>query len=615
MNDDIYVPQQTTLIIRSSKQVRQNRKPSDLSFEVHGDISGDHFGKVIISDDNLTVIFKSDIPFSLNENVHVKFQILGAENIAPILYSFRITPMSEVERIQALVALSGREQEENETAMKQAAKEIQASILPMGTDTVAGFPAVVVIDTVTTHEEGNIFFSPTGKFPSPYSFLGIISDTGTSTLFERDIAIGCGNFRMQPDGTLTFFRQLFNAPIGGIFFGRIEHLDAHMKLIDTFQCGNGFIADLHDFQLLPNGHAILVAYDPQRVNMKDTLLAQKNLKDSLLALKADTNEILFGAIIQELDNQKNVVFQWRSWDHFHITDATRDIHLVPANPADTFIDYMHINAAISDPKDGNIIASFRHCDEVSKINRENGSFVWRWGGKHNMFTFSGPNPSDTLQFSHQHDPVRILNGHITLFDNGNLHTKIIADTVATVPSTRAIEYDLDEIQHTAKVVWQYDSLPFCAAAGNTQRLPNGNTMIGLGIITEPSAVEVTPEGKKVFQLSIQKGAFSYRTYRYPFTPLSSVRLSGEANSFDLASIYPNPAQNQTTISFSVKNPGMMQIDLLDVLGHTVRSVTDKLSDAGAYTADINVYGLASGTYYCKLSQGSNTAMKIVVVQK
>lgn len=348
--------------------------------------------------------------------------------------------------------------------------------------------------------------------------------------------------------------------------------------------------------------------------MKDTLLAAQDPKDSILALKALNSEIVFGAIIQELDNQKNVVFQWRSWDHFHILDATRDIHFVPTSAADTFIDYMHINAAINDSKDGNFIASFRHMDEISKIKRADGSFIWRWGGKHNMFTFSGPSPTDTLQFSHQHDPFRITNGNITLWDNGNLHTKIVADTVATVPSSRAVEYELDENAHTAKVVWHYDSVPFSAAAGNVQRLPNGNTFIGLGSITHPSAIEVTPDGNKVFQFSIQTGAFSYRTYRFPFTPFS-VRKTGNANSFGLAGIYPNPTQNQTTVSFSVKDPGMMQIDLVDVLGHTVRSVREKLTVAGSYTSDLDLHDLMAGTYYCKLSQGGNTVTKMIVKQK
>ncbi|MFI5264142.1 MAG: aryl-sulfate sulfotransferase [Candidatus Kapaibacterium sp.] len=359
VDGEMFVQQRTTLIIRLAKQLVTGHSAQDFSFIVRGELSGIHSGIVVISDDNETVTFKPDQPFVSNESVSVTFSIANAENFIPLKFNFRITPMSEAIRNQALSTLNQKVEEENEALIEASAS------LPIGTDTILFDPAVVVIDTVTTHETGNIFFSPTGSVTSPFSFLAITSDTGTSLLFERDIPIGCGNFRMQPDGTLTYFRQEYPSPTGGVFSGRIDHLDKNMNLIDTFQCIEGF-ADLHDFQLLVNGHAILDSYDPRFVNMKDTLLASGDPQLIALAPKADTNELVFGAIIQELDQSKNVVFQWKSWDHFHIYDAAADIHMVPANKNDTIIDYMHINAAVMDPKDNNIIASFRHQDEVSK---------------------------------------------------------------------------------------------------------------------------------------------------------------------------------------------------------------------------------------------------------
>ncbi len=614
-NGDIYVPQKATFIVRPLKAFMNSHSTKDFAFTVLGQSSGNHPGKVSGSTDNQTIIFEPDQPFALNENVIVTFQITSSENIAPIFYSFHTTEISEQQRGLALFALQQKEQKENDAALQA----LTAS-LPTYNDTISFNPAIVTIDTLTdtlaTLREGNLFFSPTAQMPSPYSFLAIAADTASKALlnnnsfiFERNIPNGTGNFRMQPDGTLTYFHQFFS-PTGGIFDGQIEQLDQKMRIIDTFQCKGGYTADLHDFNLLFNNRAILVAYDPQKVNMKKYLDTVENGKYSSLAQRADTSETVFGAIIQELDENKQQVFLWRSWDHFQIVDAQRDIHLVPSNAQDTLIDYMHINTAIRDPKDANFIASFRHCDEVSKID-SNGNFVWRWGGKNNQFTFLG----DTLKFSHQHDPERIANGNITLFDNGNLHTKIIADTVATVPSTRAIEYALDEVNHTATAVWQYNNLPYSPAAGNVQRFDDGNTLIGLGIITQPSAVEITPDKSRIFQMSIQTGAFSYRTYRFPFTPVSSVRQIGPASSFSLVSIYPNPALNSATIAFSVAEPGLMQIDLLDILGHMVRNIKEKVTGAGTFTADLDVHDLPTGTYYCKLSENGNVMMKMLVVQK
>ena len=77
-----------------------------------------------------------------------------------------------------------------------------------------------------------------------------------------------------------------------------------------------------------------------------------------------------GLIIEEQDENKNVVFQWRSWDHFKITDATYDIDLT-----DSVVDYVHGNAIEVDD-DGNLLISSRHMDEVTKIDRQTGEIIW-----------------------------------------------------------------------------------------------------------------------------------------------------------------------------------------------------------------------------------------------
>jgi hypothetical protein len=612
MDGNDYVPLTTTFIVRPTKQIMFNRKASDFIFSVQGDKSGSHSGKITISDDDQTIIFKPDMPFALDETIHAVFQI-GGENISPLNISFHTTSMSKDAVASALYMLHENEQAEYQSFINESLS-VQATF-PVVHDSVGGFPpACKVSDSATVHEAGNIFFSPTGGTTLPYSFLGIIGDTSSTALFERDVPGGCGNFRMQPDGTLTYFRQVRTSPVSGVFDGQINHLDNKMNIIDTFQCV-GYTADLHDFHLLPNGHSLLVAYDPERVNMVRYLDSLQNPADSALAKKASDTAIVFGAIIQELDQNKNLVFQWRSWDHFQIVETTRDISLIKP-----LIDYMHINTATLDPYDGSIVASFRHQDEVDKISKTDNSFIWRWGGRHNQFTFTGPNPGDTLKFSHQHDPEILSNTgvffeNITLFDNGNLHTKIVADTIATVPSTRAIEYQIDQLNHIASVVWQYDSLPFCAAAGNVQRLDNNNSLIGLGITVQPSAIEVTPTGEKVFQMSLQTGAFSYRTYRFPFTPVNSVTQTGAASSFGIEQIYPNPAQNAATLSFSVVSSGMINIDLFDAAGRKVRSISERIPNAGTFTLNLDLHDLPNGTYFCKLTQNSNEMTKMIVVQK
>ncbi len=129
---------------------------------------------------------------------------------------------------------------------------------------------------------------------------------------------------------------------------------------------------------------------------------------------------MYGEVIQELDAGHNVVFQWRTWDHYAITDATHE-DLTAAT-----IDYVHANAIEIDA-DRNLLLSCRHMDEITKIDHVSGDILWRMGGKHNQFTFV----NDSIGFSHQHALRRIANGDFTLFDNGNFHTPPFSRAVRT----------------------------------------------------------------------------------------------------------------------------------------------------------------------------------------
>ncbi|MFI5263900.1 MAG: aryl-sulfate sulfotransferase, partial [Candidatus Kapaibacterium sp.] len=366
-----------------------------------------------------------------------------------------------------------------------------------------------------------------------------------------------------------------------------------------------YFTDDHDFRLLPNGHALVIAYDARTMNMRTVT------GDSGAAQQAT----VIGGIIQELDGQKNVVCQWKTWDHLPITDiANFDLK----NPNHTLVDYAHLNSVEMDT-DGNVIASFRSMDDIVKIKWGDtiGRVLWRWGGKDstiNFFHFTG---ADTILFSSQHDVRRIANGHITMWDNGNYHKTIWSDnSIHDTTYSRAIEYELDENNLEAREVWEYTDIPFSFASGNVQRLPNGNTFIGLGTVNVPNAVEVDPSGKKVFQLSLPSNPYNYRTFRFEWPQKSLViPTSGLQHSFEISGVYPNPALRSATISFTTTESGSVQVEILDVLGHPVISINEKISEAGEHSLPVDVKGLPNGVYYCKLTQNGTIRMKMLVVQK
>jgi hypothetical protein len=130
-------------------------------------------------------------------------------------------------------------------------------------------------------------------------------------------------------------------------------------------------------------------------------------------LRRRPNAALIDLVIQEVDREGNVSWEWDASEHFDVADATSDIDLTKS-----VVDWAHCNAIDIDA-DGNLLLSSRHLDEITKIDRATGEILWRLGGeecRNNQFTLLDDflvEGGDTLffGFSHQHG-VRLAGGHI-----------------------------------------------------------------------------------------------------------------------------------------------------------------------------------------------------------
>ena len=478
------VQPESKIIIRQGNTI--DISTLDSSFiVVHGQNSGIHRGNIILSDDMKTIIFDPIAIFTLGETVEVSIKkgikTIDGRFLDPVKYHFRITKMKvrwEKRRFM-LNFLSNMQTKNNQRKIPAAIGNNSIRVIT-GIDSLPrGFPTINLL-TNNHPTNGVVFSAPFQTNSNPYTGFLLITDNYAIPIFYRQLDFAAIDFKEQNNGFLTYFDYK-------VF--KFYELDSSYTKIDSFYCGNGYQTDPHELQLLPNGHALLIGDDFEEVDM-DTVIQG-----------GDSSAVVMGNIIQELDQNKNVVFQWRTWDHYQITDATPDIDLT-----DSLIDYVHCNA-IEEDTDGNILISCRHLDEVTKINRQTGDIIWRWGGeycKNNQFTFV----NDPEGFSHQHDIRRIANGDLTLFDDGNLHNP---------PHTRVCEYQMDELQKTATLVWEYQNNPitFSLAMGNIERLSDGNSFIGWGYNFEaPGISEVTSSGTIEWAASFLSSTYNYRTFRF-----------------------------------------------------------------------------------------------------
>ncbi|MGA2297357.1 MAG: aryl-sulfate sulfotransferase [FCB group bacterium] len=266
-----------------------------------------------------------------------------------------------------------------------------------------------------------------------------------------------------------------------------------MKLTDSipFPLPEIYSIDFHETEALSNGHYLL-------------LCQEKNFIDlSNIVPRGKKNAQVNSNVLVETDHSGTIFWQWKAKDYLKITDVTADIDLTQQ-----VIDFTHINSFVED-NDSNLIISFRHLDEITKINKATRQLIWRFGGsmcKNNQFTFTNDSNNDNngfKGFSHQHSISLLPNGNILMFDNGNLKNP---------QYSRAVEYNIDQVKKTATKVWEYKNSPpiYQSDMGSVFRLPNGNTLINWG---GQQITEVKPDNSVAFELRIQSPTPIYKAYR------------------------------------------------------------------------------------------------------
>jgi len=79
--------------------------------------------------------------------------------------------------------------------------------------------------------------------------------------------------------------------------------------------------------------------------------------------------------------------------------------------------------------------------------------------------------------------------------------------------------------------------------------------------------------------------------------------------------YPNPFNPTTQINYSIKDAGLVQIKVYDVLGSEVVTLVNESKEAGSYTIDFNATELPSGVYFYQLTAPGFTQARKMILAK
>jgi photosystem II stability/assembly factor-like uncharacterized protein len=85
--------------------------------------------------------------------------------------------------------------------------------------------------------------------------------------------------------------------------------------------------------------------------------------------------------------------------------------------------------------------------------------------------------------------------------------------------------------------------------------------------------------------------------------------------FSVLSVYPNPFNAQTKISYDLDRVGKVTLDVYDLTGRLVRTLVDDVRSAGRHSVEFDGSALASGTYFVKLVAGDNTKTQKMLLLK
>jgi hypothetical protein len=255
--------------------------------------------------------------------------------------------------------------------------------------------------------------------------------------------------------------------VGGLADGEWVVVDDTYREVARFHAARGLRSDLHDFQLSPQGTALVTS-----------------------------NEVVgrvVGGVVQELALPSGrLLWEWRSLDHVPVTET-----MVRGKPGPQF-DYFHINAIDVHPAE--LVVSARNTWAAYRVDRETGRVRQRLGGRRSDVTFGAG-----ARFEWQHDVRDHGGGLVTVYDN--------AAAPAKEARSRALVLHLARDRATLVHAYSHPGV-LAHYFGNAQLLDGGSMFVGWG--GSPFVTEFAAAGDVTFDARLPRGGQSYRAFRSPW---------------------------------------------------------------------------------------------------
>jgi hypothetical protein len=356
--------------------------------------------------------------------------------------------------------------------------------------------------TVPTHgtQPGTyIFLTPGGAFGTG---SGIYQDNGTLVWWHSDGNVNDNFSVVQFQGHSYLAVWTGRGTAWGI--GSVTLYDQNYRVAGHVTTTTAYGAqgiDLHEFQITPEGNALIGSYVTHRVTYNGHSETALSYLVEKLSLVRDSSGIHTGKIL----------FAWDSINDVPLSDSH-----VPDPGANGTWDYFHGNG-ITEDNDGNLLVSARHTWAVYKINDRPGTpgfdhVFWQVGGKHDT---TAPEP-----WCYQHHIVALGNGQYSVYDDGgggpgcNHPARAVVFTVSLARRPVIVQQSR-QYAHNPPI--------YTFFTGSAQPLSNGDMLIDWA--NNPTVTEYDNSGQNV-KMELSLSNWSYRGFRFrwvgePTTPPSA----------------------------------------------------------------------------------------------
>ncbi len=396
---------------------------------------------------------------------------------------------------------------------------------------------------VETGGVGTLEAEPKSKSTLPSDTLVLVSplqskfvfliDANGEVLHQWKFDIAGFNAYLFPDGTLMRSSlepeaELFDARGSA---GRIQKVDWDGKLLWDFKYASEMQLQHHDFELLPNGNVLIIAWEkiPRQMALDAGRAPDKIATDYLYSEK-------IVEIHPEGPTGGSEVWGWRLWEHLvqnhdrnlpHYGEPRENPRRIDLNYVrDDQADWIHMNAVDYNSQLDQIILSPRWFDELWIIDHSTtrqqsatsqggqfghgGDLLYRMG---NPMSYGQGTLNDKLLFG-QHNCMWIPTGFpgagdITVFNNGTSKPRTGYSSVEQfrLPVDGAGRYRLDASGafEAPEIVWSYSrgEEMYSFRISGAERLASGNTLICSG--DQPWILEIAPNKQVVWQTQNRYG--------------------------------------------------------------------------------------------------------------